>query len=161
MRKRLFRTLAGVVLGLLVVCAVVVAMPCVTHRVIIGNKTAEPAQVTINARGETLWKGGVDSSAMRNLPLTTNAGWDPLEIRVSFPGSDRGDVAGRTDYALGHPHNTKIFVVVLTGDRVDTVQFDYPFIDAIASETWRDIASLLAVFYNGLSCLDYRIAKRL
>ncbi|MCG8543222.1 MAG: hypothetical protein MJE12_03320 [Alphaproteobacteria bacterium] len=148
-------------MGLLVVSAVVVAMPCVTHRVIIGNKTAEPAQVQITARGEPLWEGGVDAFATRDLPLITNSGWDPLEIHVSFPGSGLRDVAGRTDYALGHPHNTDIFVVILTEDRVDAVQFKYPFIDAVASELWRDIASLLAVFYNGLSCLDYRIAKRL
>jgi hypothetical protein len=146
---------------LVVVIAVVggvMALPCVTHRLLFVNGTQEPAVFQVTVRGEELWRGTLNANETRNIPVVSSTGWDPLEARVTFPNDSKRRLVGHSPYAFGHPHNTDIFIFLLTPrDGVHAVSMKHPFITAYQSKFWQQTASLVLVFYNVLSCGGFEL----
>jgi hypothetical protein len=161
MMRYLVGALGAFVLMLTMVVGILVASPCLTHNLYIANETETAAAFKISLGDKLVWEGGIERRKRRRISIVSaigESGWNIEATTNTNP--PRHATIKNAYYLVGHPHETHIYIMVLTQEGIEFFPIEHPLISTFESETWQHLASVALTAVNFLSCLDRSRARR-
>lgn len=146
---------AFLVLFIAAAMALLVALPCATHRLYVANLTDSDAEFHVSLGKVQVWSDIVPPRRRLAVPVVSDIRSSAWTVQASTRGvSPQRYLIENRYYSIGYPHETDIYVIVLNANGVEVFPMDHPVITAVESESLRHMVRFLMVFFNMLTCAN-------
>jgi hypothetical protein len=153
--KRISVAAAVTVALLLFAIGLLVTLPCVTHRLYVVNLTENVAGFQVGIGNVTVWSDTLRARQRVSVPIVSDVSRSSLNVHVDTKGKPPQSYSIENAYYLiGHPHETDVYVIVLTSKGIEIFPMEHPFISIVDTKCWKETSQLAFVFINLLSCAD-------
>ena len=161
---RYFLITAAIATAILLSAAgILIALPCTTHQLYAVNLTENKAEFRVRLGQEMVWSDTLQPRQRISAPVVTAISGASWNVQIETKRAEPKTYSIKNAYYMvGHPHETDIYVLVLTPKGAEIFPMEHPLIAAGTSKCWKEASRLALVFLNMLSCADEpKVSSRL
>ena len=119
------------------------------------NLTENEAGFRVRLGQEMVWSDTLQPRQRISAPIVSAISGASWNVRIDAKGAEPKTYSIKNAYYMvGHPHETDIYVLVLTPKGAEIFPMEHPLIAAGTSKCWKEASGLALIFLNILSCAD-------